>query len=129
MAHRKAAPWFAAPTLNPSRVGAAGEGDRERVVEGRLAHALLEMLPNLAPQQRETAAKAYLDLHGGALAEGARAALAAKVLRTIGAPELTGLFGPDSRGEVPLTGLMPRPGRPDLPFSGRLTGRRNRRTA
>ena len=78
------------------------------------------MLPNLVPERREGAAKAYLDLRGGALSEAARAALAAKVLTTIGAPELAHLFGPDSRGEVSLTGLLPRPGRPDLPFSGRL---------
>ena len=78
------------------------------------------MLPNLAPERRESAAKAYLELRGGALAEAARAALAAKVLATIGAPELSDLFGPGSRGEVSLTGLLPRPGRPDLPFNGRL---------
>ena len=113
------------PSLPPLRSAlrasaSTAEGDRERIIEGRLAHALLEMLPNLAPEQREGAAKAYLDLRGGALAEAARAALAAKVLTTIGAPELADLFGPDSRGEVSLTGLLPRPGRPDLPFSGRL---------
>ena len=57
---------------------------------------------------------------GGRLAEPARAALAAKVLAAIDAPELRRFFGPDSRAEVPLMGLLPRPGRPDLPFSGRL---------
>ncbi len=116
----KAAPESAAPQLSPSRIGVGGDGDRERIIEGRLAHALLEMLPNLAPQLREGAAKRYLDLRGGALSDAARATLAAKVLTTIGAPELADLFGPDSRGEVSLTGLLPRPGRPDLPFSGRL---------
>ena len=90
------------------------------MIEGRLAHALLQMLPNLAPERRESAAKDYLELRGGALAEAARAALAAKVLTAIGAPELSDLFGPDSRGEMSLTGLLPRPGRSDLPFSGRL---------
>jgi len=30
------------------------------------------------------------------------------------------LFGPGSRGEVPLTGLLARPGRSDLAYSGRL---------
>jgi ATP-dependent helicase/nuclease subunit A len=116
----RAAPESAAPTLSPSHFGPAGEGDRERVIEGRLAHALLQMLPNLAPERREGAAKNYLELRGGALAEAARAALAAKVLTAIGAPELSDLFGPGSRGEVSLTGLLPRPGRADLPFSGRL---------
>jgi ATP-dependent helicase/nuclease subunit A len=109
----------AAP-LSPSRVGGAGEGDRQRVLEGRLAHALIEMLPDVAPQRRASAATAYLDLLGGGLAEPARAALAAKVLAAIGAPELKPLFGPGSRGEVPLIGLLARRGRPNLPYSGRL---------
>jgi ATP-dependent helicase/nuclease subunit A len=109
----------AAP-LSPSRVGGAGEGDRQRVLEGRLAHALIEMLPDVAPQRRASAATAYLDLLGGELAEPARAALAAKVLAAIGAPELKPLFGPGSRGEVPLIGLLARRGRPNLPYSGRL---------
>jgi ATP-dependent helicase/nuclease subunit A len=106
--------------LSPSRVGGAGEGDRQRVLEGRLAHALIEILPDVAPQRRASAATAYLDLLGGGLAESARAALAAKVLTAIGAPELEPLFGPGSRGEVPLIGLLARRGRPNLPYGGRL---------
>ena len=113
-------PETVADPLSPSGAGAAGEGDRQRVREGRLAHALLEMLPGVAPQRRAGAASDYLDLMGGGLAGPARAALAANVLATINAPELKPLFGPDSRGEVALTGLLPRRGRSDLPYSGRL---------
>ena len=54
------------------------------------------------------------------LAESVRAALATKVLAVIGSPELSLVFGPGSRSEVPLAGLLPRPGRPDLAYSGRL---------
>jgi ATP-dependent helicase/nuclease subunit A len=78
------------------------------------------MLPDVAPQRRASAAGAYLERMGGGLAEPARAALAAKVLAAIDAPELAPLFGPKSRGEVPLMGLLPRRGRPDLPYGGRL---------
>ena len=106
--------------LSPSRVGGGGERDRERVQEGRLAHALLELLPGVPTHRRASAADEYLDRMGGSLAEPARAALSAKVLAAIDAPELRRFFGPDSRAEVPLIGLLPRPGRPNLPFSGRL---------
>ena len=78
------------------------------------------MLPNLTPERRPAAAAAYLDAWGGALAESARAALASKVLAAIDAPELSPIFSPGSRSEVALAGLLPRPGRPDLPYSGRL---------
>ncbi|MBV9909136.1 MAG: PD-(D/E)XK nuclease family protein, partial [Hyphomicrobiales bacterium] len=84
------------------------------------AHALLEMLPNLPSERRPGAATAYLDAWGAALAESARATLASKALAAIGAPELSFFFGSNSRGEVPLAGLLRRPGRPDLPYSGRL---------
>ena len=116
----RAAPETVAPPLNPSRAGGVGEGDRERALEGRLAHALLEMLPNLTRQRRPAAAAAYLDAWGGALAESARAALASKVLAAIDAPELSSIFSLGSRCEVALAGLLPRPGRADLPYSGRL---------
>ncbi len=116
----KAAHEIVGPPLNPSRANGAGWGDPERAFEGRLAHALLEMLPNLPPQRRPGAAAAYLDAQGGGLAESARAALASKVLAATGAAELGHIFGPESRGEVALTGLLPRPGRPDLAYSGRL---------
>jgi ATP-dependent helicase/nuclease subunit A len=116
----KAAPELAAASLSPSRVGGGGERDRERVQEGRLAHALLELLPGVPTHRRASAADEYLDRMGASLAEPARAALAAKVLAAIDAPELRRFFGPDSRAEVPLMGLLPRPGRPDLPYGGRL---------
>jgi ATP-dependent helicase/nuclease subunit A len=115
-----AAPETAAPVLNPSRAGGVGGGDRERALEGRLAHVLLEMLPNLTPQRRPAAAAAYLAAWGGALAESARVALASKVLAAIGAPELIPIFSPGSRSELALAGLLPRPGRSDLAYSGRL---------
>jgi ATP-dependent helicase/nuclease subunit A len=115
-----AEPETAAPALNPSRAGGVGGGDRERALEGRLAHALLEMLPRLTPQRRPSAAAAYLDAWGDALAESARTAVASKVLAAIDAPALGHIFSSHSRSEVALAGLLPRPGRPDLPYSGRL---------
>ncbi len=110
----------AAPPLRPSRAGLQRDGGRERVIEGRLAHALLQMLPEVAPERRAAAAKAYLDAHGGGLARTGREALADKILTAIGAPALAPLFGPGSRGEVALTGVLQRPGRPDVTYSGRL---------
>ncbi len=116
----KAAPEAASPPLRPSRAGVAREGGRGGILEGRLAHALLQMLPDVPPTRRIVAARAYLDAHGGALAEAARAALAARVAAVMDAAELAPLFGPGSRGEVALTGVLRRPGRADLPYSGRL---------
>ncbi len=106
--------------VSPSRIGAGDEGGRERLELGRLAHGLLQILPDLAPDLRPAAAKAYLDAQGGALGEPARAALAAQVVGVVESPDLAALFGPGSRGEVALTGVLRRPGSADVPYNGRL---------
>ena len=104
--------------LRPSRLSRTRES--ERVIEGRLAHVLLLMLPDIAPERRIAAAKAYLDTHGGALGPAARMALATQVASLIEAPDLAALFGPGSRGEVPLAGVLRRPSHADAPYNGRL---------
>jgi ATP-dependent helicase/nuclease subunit A len=112
------APEVASTPLRPSEAGVGREGGR--TLEGRLAHALLQKLPEISPALRAVAAKAHLDAHGGALAEATRAALLAQVGAVVEAPELAHLFGPGSRGEVALAGVLRRPGRAELAYSGRL---------
>jgi len=114
----KAAPEAPGLRLTPSRARPAPES--QRVVEGRLAHALLQILPDVAPEHRGAAAAAYLDAHGGTLGAAAREALSDQVVSTVAAPELAALFGPGSRGEVSLAGVLRRPGRAGAPYSGRL---------
>ena len=64
---RRAAPETLATPLSPSRIGGGAQSDRQRALEGRLAHALLETLPDVAPERRARAASDYLDLTGAAL--------------------------------------------------------------
>ncbi len=114
----RAAPEAAPRALRPSGAGGAGEGGR--ILEGRLVHALLQALPEVPSAGRSAAAEAYLNAHGGSLAEEARAAIAARVAAVMAAPQLADLFGPGSRGEVALAGVLRRPGRADMRYSGRL---------
>jgi ATP-dependent helicase/nuclease subunit A len=116
----KAGSEIPTPSLRPSRISVPRNGERERVLEGRLAHALLQTLPDVDPARRAAAAKAYLDANGRGLAEAPREALAAKVFRVIESPDTAAFFGPGSRGEVSLTGVLRRPGRPNLSYSGRV---------
>ncbi len=95
-------------------------GDPKRVRAGRLAHALLQALPEIEPARRRAAGEAWLALEGAGFDKEEREALLAKILRTLEAPQLKTLFGPGSRAEVPLAGVLRRPGRPDLPYAGRL---------
>ncbi len=89
------------PALSP--LAARGAGALRR---GRLLHALLQHLPNLPAAQRAAAARAWLARVGTGLSETAAAELADKVLAILRHPTLQPLFGPDSRAEVPLSGVI-----------------------
>jgi ATP-dependent helicase/nuclease subunit A len=77
-----------------------------RFRRGHLAHALLQHLPELPVAGREQAARRFLGRPGTGL-DGAEAdGLAREVLAILDHPELAPLFGPGSRAEVPLTGVV-----------------------
>jgi ATP-dependent helicase/nuclease subunit A len=82
---------------------AAAGGGRAR---GRIVHRLLQALPGRPPEQ-------WAPLLGRMLADPALAlgpeeqrALADEVRRVLEMPELAAAFGPDSRAEVPLAGVV-----------------------
>jgi ATP-dependent helicase/nuclease subunit A len=66
----------------------------------------LQHLPDLPPAHRSTAARAWLDWPGNALAAGEVDELAAETMAILDHPALAPLFGPGSRAEVPLTGVV-----------------------
>ena len=86
-----------------SPLAARGAGALRR---GRLVHALLQHLPALPAASRAAAARAWLARPGHGLTEGAAEDLAAQVLAVLDHPGLAPLFGPDSRAEVPLSGVI-----------------------
>ncbi|NIA68001.1 double-strand break repair helicase AddA [Pelagibius litoralis] len=118
---REAAPVEPAPPqpLAPSRpseseppvrsplVGSGAErDDGQRFKRGRLIHRLLQTLPDLAVADRPAAGQRFLasPLHdlGSAEAE----TILTETLAVLDDPALAPLFGPGSRAEVPLAGLV-----------------------
>jgi ATP-dependent helicase/nuclease subunit A len=117
-------PWLRRPApaeaaarapLSPSRVFEddptaaaspllAATADRYR--RGRLIHRLLQSLPGRPAAERAAALARYLAEPSLGLAEAEQAALAAEVEAVLALPELEPLFGPDSRAEVPLAGVV-----------------------
>ena len=79
---------------------------QEGRLRGVLVHALLQHLPSLPSEARAAAARAHLAQAGHGLDPVDADALAAQVMAVLGAPALVPLFGPGSRGEQPLTGLV-----------------------
>ncbi len=80
----------------------ADEGLRFR--RGLLIHRLLELLPDLPPEQRAAAARRFLarPLHG--LDAAAQAEIAGETLRVLDDPVFAPLFAPGSRAEVRVVG-------------------------
>ena len=110
-------------TLAPSRGGAArapGPERRERLEAGRLAHALMQNLPEIAPERRSETAERFLRANGAAMGTARRNQLVQRALGVLALPELAPLFADGSRAEVSIAGALSRPGRPDLVIHGRV---------
>jgi len=88
----------------PPVLAAIGPEDQRRFRRGRLIHRLLQVLPELPPGDRPSAAARLLARTARDLDAAARAALAAEALAVIGRPDLQALFGPGSRAEAPIVG-------------------------
>ena len=77
-----------------------------RFLRGRLLHTLLQHLPALPRGERAAAARRWLDRWGARLPDGTTSALVEEALNILDHPELRAAFGPDSRAEVPLSGVL-----------------------
>jgi ATP-dependent helicase/nuclease subunit A len=77
-----------------------------RFRRGQLIHGLLQHLPELPAVARRDAAVRYLDKPGHGLPAGEADRIADEVLAVMAHPDLGPVFGPDSRAEVPLTGVV-----------------------
>ncbi len=104
----------ARPPVRPSHARAparldgtgAAQARREASQRGRLMHLLLQYLPGIAALHRRDMALAFLAARAPGLNDTARQHLAGEVLKVIALPELTGLFGQDSKAEVSVAGRI-----------------------
>ena len=121
---RRPAPTEAAMAgLRPSRAAQPASRDEAgaaRRQAGALVHALLQRLPEIAPERRGEVAERFLAAQAPTLDAAARGELAARALATLARPELAPLFAPGSRAEVGIGGAILRPGGGALPISGRI---------
>jgi ATP-dependent helicase/nuclease subunit A len=88
-------------TLSPLAV--AG---RDRFKRGLLVHRLLQSLPELPATERAAAARRFLALPVHALDRDTQAEIATETLAVLNDPALAELWGPHSRAEVPVVGLI-----------------------
>jgi len=93
--------------------------DRERLLVGRLTHALLQRLPDTPPERRVEAALRFLELRGAPLDAAERERLVTAVLDVIGHSSLAPLFGPGSAPEVEIVARLEGP-RGEIAICGRI---------
>ncbi|MDJ0950783.1 MAG: double-strand break repair helicase AddA [Alphaproteobacteria bacterium] len=98
----EAEPSVRSPLLGPE--GVPDDGARFR--RGLLIHRLLQSLPEAAPEARPPLARRYLDLAARDYAPEAREEIASEVLAVLEEPDFAPYFGPGSRAEVPLSGVI-----------------------
>ena len=98
----------AIPAADSPLTSRDANGDRFR--RGQLIHALLQHLPALPPEARRDAALRFLGKPGHKLGPGMPTGeperITGEVLAVMAHPDLAPLFGPQSRAEVPLTGVV-----------------------
>jgi len=73
---------------------------------GTLIHALLERLPDVHPDQRRTAAGAWLERRAGDMDEDVRAEMLESALAVLDKPQFSGVFSDQALAEVPLTATV-----------------------
>ena len=119
---KAAAPEFSPTLLRPSNALAATArgGTLESREAGRLAHALLQQLPDTPPDQRQARAERFVKAHRGALDDAAKLRIVERALAVIADPELAPLFGPKSRAEVAISGVIHYVSGDPVEFSGRI---------
>ncbi|MET0687738.1 MAG: double-strand break repair helicase AddA [Methyloceanibacter sp.] len=112
----------ARPTLAPSRLalgtdgaahsaeqppaGPSALGANDRYARGRLVHALLQHLPNVAAEHQERAARAFVAIRGADLDQALRDEIVAETLNVVRNPDFAPLFRPGSLAEVPVVARL-----------------------
>jgi ATP-dependent helicase/nuclease subunit A len=90
----------------PAALSPLGGDNGQRFQRGRLIHRLLQSLPDLVPDRRQTAATRFLAGAAPNLSEAARAEILEATLGVLNHADFAEVFGPDSAAEVPLVGVV-----------------------
>lgn len=90
----------------PAPLSPLGEDGGREFRRGIVIHRLLETLPALPPEARGGAARRFLARPLLALSEHEQQDIAAEVIAVLARPEVAELFGPRSRAEVPIVGVV-----------------------
>ena len=83
-----------------------GADDGQKFQRGRLVHRLLQSLPDLPEDKRKVAAARFLARSAWNLSVKQQAEIAGEVAAVLADPAWGAIFGPGSRAEVPVVGMV-----------------------
>lgn len=115
-----------APSSDPAgtsdHVSPLTSSETNRFLRGTLTHALLQHLPSLPAEIRAGAAQAFVDKRGAQLRAQTRNSIVKETLAILSTKDFAPLFGPNSRAEVAISAIIPRPrgSGPALRLSGQI---------
>lgn len=109
----------AGPGLSADGTLASPEMRQLALLRGTLTHKLLQHLPQVAPERRAQAAADYVMRQAADRPLAERERIAGEALALLERPELSFLFGPNSRAEVAIAGHVRIGGR-DILVSGQI---------
>jgi ATP-dependent helicase/nuclease subunit A len=89
------------PALGPNALA-----EDFRFARGRLVHALLQYLPEIPPEDRETSARRFTAVRGGELDEPLKSDIIRESLAIVSNADFAPLFQPGSLAEVPVVGRI-----------------------
>ncbi len=91
---------------DPATLTPLQPADDNRFKRGRIVHALLQSLPDLAEDLRRAVAQRYLAGPSLGLSPDTQNELLTETLAVLSDPGFAAVFGPGSRSEVPITGVI-----------------------
>ncbi len=118
-----------APPLKPSSALSAADAEArpndgpflaEAAAAGRLAHLLLQVLPDVAPGRRADVARSLASARGKAVSAERRERIVADALGLVAQPALAALFAEGSLAEAPLAGEIVLPNGRRRAVSGQI---------
>jgi ATP-dependent helicase/nuclease subunit A len=105
---------------HPMRTGESILLRAKALKRGTLVHRLLQSLPDIVPERRREAARAYLARNADGWTDEERHALAEGAVTLIADERFARAFAPGSRAEVSIVGRLDRQERPPALVSGQI---------
>ncbi|MBW3099102.1 double-strand break repair helicase AddA [Pseudohoeflea coraliihabitans] len=106
-------------SFSPAGMTTADRGGAHAAARGRAAHRLLQVLPDLPPDQRPGAAQRYISRALPFLAADARDAFCDELFAVLDHPDFAALFAPGGASEVSVMGTLTL-GKSERVISGRI---------